>query len=171
MANTYELIATVTVGSGGAASITFSSIPASYTDLILKSSIRAVNNLTARGTNINLSINGVTTNRTFRSIEGQGTAASSANGTSGYVGTFGGGASVTALTFSNTEIYIPNYAGSQNKSFHSDSVMENNGTTGSLDFVGGLWSQTTAISSLAISAGSGDIAQYSTASLYGIKNS
>ena len=40
MATTYKAISTVTVGSGGAASITFSSIPATYTDLVLKISGR-----------------------------------------------------------------------------------------------------------------------------------
>ena len=39
--NSYESIATVTVGSGGAADVTFSSIPATYTDLLLKLSSRA----------------------------------------------------------------------------------------------------------------------------------
>jgi hypothetical protein len=36
MATTYEIIASVTVGSGGAANIEFTSIPATYTDLVLK---------------------------------------------------------------------------------------------------------------------------------------
>jgi hypothetical protein len=36
MANTFELIASSTVGSGGAANIDFTSIPATYTDLCLK---------------------------------------------------------------------------------------------------------------------------------------
>jgi hypothetical protein len=171
MANTYEAIETVEVGSGGAADIEFTSIPGTYTDLVVKVSARTVNSLSARGTNINLSINGVDTNRTFRSLEGNGSSASSSNGTSAYVGTFGGGASVTANTFSNTEIYIPNYTGSNNKSFSSDSVMENNNTTASADLVAGLWSQTSAITSVGLTTGSGDFAEYSTATLYGIKNS
>ena len=40
MANTYTLIASNTVGSGGAASISFSSIPSTYTDLLVKISTR-----------------------------------------------------------------------------------------------------------------------------------
>jgi hypothetical protein len=169
MAYTYSKIATYTVGSGGVASIDFTNIPQTYTDLVLKCSLRTVNNLSARGTNINLSINGVTTNRTFRSLEGNGASAFSSNGTGAYVGTFGGGTSVTADTFSNTEIYLPNYASSNNKSLSTDSVMENNGTTGSADLVAVLWSQTSAITSLSISSGSGNLAQHSTAHLYGIK--
>jgi hypothetical protein len=41
MANTYEAIATVTVGSGGATDIEFTSIPGTYTDLLIKSSLRS----------------------------------------------------------------------------------------------------------------------------------
>jgi hypothetical protein len=36
MANTYEAIATVEVGSGGASTIDFTSIPSTYTDLVLR---------------------------------------------------------------------------------------------------------------------------------------
>jgi hypothetical protein len=39
MANTYEAIATVEVGSGGAADIEFTSIPGTYTDLAIKRSL------------------------------------------------------------------------------------------------------------------------------------
>ena len=42
MAVTHNLISTITVGSGGAASIDFTSIPQTYTDLLVKISLRAV---------------------------------------------------------------------------------------------------------------------------------
>jgi hypothetical protein len=41
MATTYEIISSVTVGSGGAANIEFTSIPATYTDLYVLASIRS----------------------------------------------------------------------------------------------------------------------------------
>ena len=40
MANTFVLLASTTVGSGGASSIDFTSIPATYTDLVVKVSGR-----------------------------------------------------------------------------------------------------------------------------------
>ena len=40
MATTYTLISSVTVGSGGAANIEFTSIPSTYTDLLLKYYLR-----------------------------------------------------------------------------------------------------------------------------------
>ena len=45
MATTYTLISSVTVGSGGAASIEFTSIPSTYTDLVLKLSARSSRNV------------------------------------------------------------------------------------------------------------------------------
>jgi hypothetical protein len=81
------------------------------------------------------------------------------------------GATSTSSTFNNGELYFPNYLSSSNKSFSIDMVAENNGTTGYnfLDAV--LWSYTEAITSISIVANSGTFVQYSTAYLYGIKNS
>jgi hypothetical protein len=77
----------------------------------------------------------------------------------------------TASTFGSTEIYITNYAGSSNKCLSSDSVNENNATTAYSVLTAWLWSNTSAITSLSITSdGAGNnFAQYSTATLYGIK--
>jgi hypothetical protein len=172
MANTYEAIATVTVGSGGAANIEFTSIPATYTDLLIKLSVRTSASANAQNTALNLSINGVTTNRSWRRIDGySGTTVDSTNGTSALVGTLGGSL-VTANTFASNELYIPNYAGSNNKSFSAETASEDNSATSNdLELLAGLWSNSAAITSLTFSAGSGNFVQYSTATLYGIKNS
>ena len=172
MATTYTLIASSTVGAGGASSIDFTSIPSTYTDLVLKISARSTNNANADVLSIALSINGVTTNRTYRRLYGGGSSVGSDNGTSANVGTFGGGSNVTANTFASDEWYFPNYAGSNNKSFSADNVSETNAsTTNQLDFVAGLWSSSSAITSLSIYGSSGNLAQYTSAYLYGIKNS
>ena len=82
------------------------------------------------------------------------------------------GATATASTFGNGDIYIPNYAGSNYKSASADTVSENNASTGYDDMTAGLWSNTAAITSIAISSfTSSTIIQYSTFYLYGIKNS
>jgi hypothetical protein len=77
----------------------------------------------------------------------------------------------TANTFGNTDIYIPNYAGSANKSVSVDTVEENNGTTARALLGAILWSNTAAITALGLTPVSGSFVQYSTATLYGIKNS
>jgi hypothetical protein len=166
MANTFELIASSTVGSGGAANIEFTSIPSTFTDLVLMASTRGTN--AQVGNDINMSLNGSTTSFTYRYLFGDGSSASSASGTSGYIAT-GNGNGSTASTFGTLTIYIPNYAGSTNKSSSIDSVGENNATAGYGMLMANLWSNTSAITSIRIT-GISNFAQYSTAYLYGVKN-
>jgi hypothetical protein len=173
MATTYTLISSVTVGSGGAANIEFTSIPATYTDLLCVLSHRSAASVSGSTNALGMKINGVTTNRTYRRLEGfDGTSKASDNGSTDLIGLIQGN-STTASTFGSIQIYIPNYAGSSNKSFSVDGVTENNSSTGNdLAFVAGLWSQTTAITSLTFydRTGSSNFVQYSTAYLYGISN-
>jgi hypothetical protein len=170
MANTYTLITSNTVGSGGVASVTFSSIPATYTDLLVKASWRDAQAQIYGG--LFYYFNGLTTNRTNKYLEGNGASAvsgSAGSNTKMYVGS-GDGASATANTFANGEIYIPNYAGSNNKSSSADGVGENNGTTAYANLNANLWSSTAAITDITF-VGDTTLLQYSTFYLYGIKNS
>ena len=171
---TYTLIASTTVGSGGASSIDFTSIPATYTDLVLKvsgrGSVVAINGV------VLLEINGLTSGYTARSLYGNG--ASAASDTNPYSATnklFAGentGASSTASVFGSAEIYIPNYAGNTAKSVSSDSVSENNATTAYTVLAASLSSNTSAITSIKIYPYTSTTwVQYSTAYLYGIKSS
>jgi len=75
----------------------------------------------------------------------------------------------TASTFGNAEIYLPNYAGNTNKSASIDMVSEQNATSTYMGLVAPLWSNTAAITSITLTGASGNLAQYSTATLYGIK--
>jgi hypothetical protein len=50
-------------------------------------------------------------------------------------------------------------------------VSENNGTDTAQQFTAGMFSSTSAISSISLSDANGNFVQYSSASLYGIKNS
>jgi hypothetical protein len=162
---TFEKIATVDVGSGGAASIDFSSIPSTYTDLVLKVSGR----LTAAVDFgfLNIAFNGSTASFTSRIIQGDGSSAVSASLTN-FTGLVNG-TSTTSNTFNNVDIYIPNYAGSTNKSFSSDSVAENNATAARNTLIAGLWANTASINQITLTSASGNFAQYSSATLYGIK--
>ena len=164
MATAYTLISSVTVGSGGAANIEFTSIPSTYTDLLIKTSIRNVND-TPRCW---LRFNGATTN--FSDIWVYGTGVGALSTTNSNIDFLNGRSSFTANTFGNSELYIPNYAGSNNKSVSVDSVAEDNATVAYTQLSAGLWSNTAAITSIQILASTGNIAQYSTAYLYGISN-
>jgi hypothetical protein len=165
MPNTFELIASSTVGAGGASSIDFTSIPSTYTDLCLKVSVRWSN---AGPDGFNVSYNGSTSSFTARYLEGSGSAAASGTATRFVGGLEGTG--YTANTFGNVDIYIPNYAGSTNKSYSSDTVTENNATQAYSHLIAGLWSNTAAINQITLAPSSGTFVQHSTAYLYGVKN-
>jgi hypothetical protein len=168
---TYIKIASTTVGSGGAASVNFSSIPSTYTDLVVKASVRTV----AAGPEGSLIIgfNGSYSNFTLLMLRGSGSSAASFTRTTfsenriSYINSAGG----TASTFANVEIYVPNYAASVNKSISVDGVQEANSSTAYMALTAGLWSQTTAINALNFQVGTSDnFAQYTTFTLYGISN-
>lgn len=159
------LIQTVAVGAGGAASVDFTSIPATYTDLMLTYSLRTTQATVS--TSIALTFNGSGSNFSMRGFYGNGSSATTFTGT-----TYGGesdGANATASTFSNNVLYIPNYSGNTNKSYSIDSTTESNSGTVIQMLVAGLWSQTTAINAISLVAASGTFVEYSSASLYGIK--
>jgi hypothetical protein len=167
------LITSVTVGSGGAASVTLpatGTIPATYTDLYVLLSARS--NRSADTDPVNLELNGSTANDTSRYIEGDGSSASSgtAGGTQTEIARIPA-ANATASTFGNASIYIPNYAGSNNKSSSSDAVTENNGTTAFTKLTAGLWSDSAAVTTIRLVSQTGNsFVEGSTFYLYGISN-
>jgi len=170
MATTYQLIASSTVGAGGAASIDFTGIPNTYTDLVIFCSARNTSN----GSGLYLRFNGGNSNYSTRELEGNGASAYSSSNTAGTSYGFCGSisnSSTTANTFGNNFIYIPNYAGSNNKSYSADGVGETNGTTVYADLIAGLWSNTAAITQVTLYPSLNTFAQYTTAYLYGISNS
>ena len=175
MPDTFIKIASVTVGSGGVASITFSSIPADYTDLVVKYSLRSTANDSGGSTpiDVRLTFNGSSSGYSERMIYGTGSSAASAATSGSYINWAGTQTnnSQTASTFANNEMYIPNYAGSNNKSVSVDGVQENNATAAASRLTAILWGNTSAITSLTLAPDYGNFAQYSTAVLYGIKNS
>jgi len=161
-------IASTTVGSGGASSIDFTSIPSTYTDLVLICSLRVSRASVVNNTVIKF--NGSSTSYSERVLYGNGSSAGSYSDTQIY--DVNNAANSTASTFANSQFYIPNYAGSTNKSVSNDSVSETNATAATAQLVAGLWSNTSAITSISLTDYSGtNFAQYSTATLYGIKNS
>jgi len=159
-------IETIELGSSQA-SITFSSIPQDYDDLVLVHSIRTARNNNVRDQLV-LSLNGSGSNFSVIKLDGNG---SSAGSQSYAVGRFAqvSTTNATSNTFGNGSLYISNYTASQNKSFSADSVSEDNGSTAYQSIYAGLWSNTSAVTSLSfVSADAFDLLSGSTASLYGV---
>jgi hypothetical protein len=170
MANTFELISAVTVGGAGAASIDFTSIPSTFTDICVVYSLRS--NRAASQEDGKLTFNGTSTNYSGKVLQGNGASASSYSSSTSYIENLVmPAATATATTFSNGTIYVPNYTASAAKSVSIDSVTENNATTAFTSLIAGLWNNTAVITSLSIAPNQGgSFVQYSTAYLYGVKN-
>ena len=169
MANTYTLIASNTLGSS-AASVTFSSIPADYTDLVVRVSGRSDS---AGFTTFTGKFNSSTSNYSYTRIRGNGASATSNRSSSpGYV--YGGilsDSTSTANTFSSFEWYIPSYTATQNKILFTLAANENNLTTAYTDVLAVLWSNTAAITQIDFLPSSGNFVSGSSFFLYGISNS
>lgn len=172
MATTYTLIASNTLGSS-AASVTFSAIPNTYTDLIVKTSARWDN---TGNPYLFLRFNSDTaTNYSYTVLyNSAGTVGSSRS--SNQTRVVGGAltsSGATSNTFSNGEFYIPNYLASINKPISAFDVDENNNATTDIFQLAsaGLWRNTSAITDISMFVSSGNFVSGSSFFLYGIKNS
>ena len=166
MANTFELITSTTVGAGGVASVTISSIPSTYTDLCLKMSVA---NDTASWVDWQIRFNSTSTSSyTNKIIYMNGSSIGNSSDSAIQPRT-----PLSTQSWDNEELYVPNYAGSTNKSTSRDQGWSRNATGAGSAFTGfeaGLWSNTAAINSIYIVPTSGNIVQYSSFYLYGVKN-
>jgi hypothetical protein len=174
MPATYTLISS-NVLSSSAASVTFSAIPATYTDLVLKYSIRTnVAGIIAVSPSILL--NGSSSaiySDTY--LRGNGSAASTArqsNQSELQVRESANDTGSTNNTFSSAEIYIPSYTVSQNKPISFITATENNATAAEIVTAANLFRSTSAISSIGITIGAGayNLDAGSSFYLYGISN-
>lgn len=171
MPSTYVNIATTTLGAS-AASVTFSSIPSTYTDLVIRYSARRDLNSAA----ITFTINSDTgTNYSATLLSGDGATATSSRVSNIYTPLiYGAGveqSGYTASTFNNGEIYIPSYTSSATKPFSFFGVQENNATTSNITAHALLWRGTSAITSIVLSVTGSNFVANSSFYLYGIKNS
>jgi hypothetical protein len=168
----YESIATVTVGSGGSASITFSSIPSTYQHLQIRCTTQenasgvAYDNLVAR-------FNGDSSSNYSRHwVVGDGSAASAfgqASRTFAVCG-FGVRNAAGASVFGPNVIDILDYADTnKNKTVRALAGTDWNGG-GSVGLLSAGWFSTSAITSIVLSLDSSlNFTQYSSFALYGIK--
>jgi len=167
MPNTYKKIASAVVGSGGSNTITFTSIPQTYTDIKIVVSGRLTDNNGQTWSDYALKFNSSNANYNGKYLYGSGTAALSGSDSS-YINARTNAAGQTANIFGSTEFYIPNYTGSQYKSVSIDTVSENNHATSITMMVASLWSSTDAITRIDLVGLFGNFAQYTTATIYGI---
>jgi hypothetical protein len=166
----YESIATTTVGSGGTSSVTFSSIPSGYTHLQIRGIART--NRATFPDPLKLNFNSDTgSNYARHYLAGEGSSASadalssqtfirnfiisSSAATSGVFGTF----VVDVLDYAATSKY---------KTVRTLMGYDNNGD-GYIVLNSGLWSSTSAISSISFAGEFGTLQEYSSFALYGIK--
>jgi hypothetical protein len=166
--NSYESIATVTVGSGGSSTIDFTSIPSGFTHLQL----RGINRNTTADNTFRLRFNSDTgSNYSRHFLYGNGASALAAAGASqtstgvGIIATSSNSASI----FSAFVIDILDYKNtSKYKTMRSLGGYDANGS-GNVGLFSGVWMNTAAITSISLLSDSGNQEQYSQFALYGIK--
>lgn len=169
--NSYESIATVTVGAGGSSSISFTSIPSTFKHLqirMLGRSSRSAN----EGYGVVRFNSDTGSNYSYHSLEGNGsTAAAGGSGSVNYptliffpaasrgASIFGGGV-LDVLDYQNTN---------KNKTIRVLDGYDSNGA-GYITFQSGAWYNTNAITSITITEFNGNnFVEYSQFALYGIK--
>ena len=163
--NSYESIATVTVGAGGASSITFSSIPSTYKHLQLRSI-----NVTGTSLNtINMTFNSSSSSYAQHVLYGDGASAAAAAVASTTYAVIGLNGTSTAPSAIITDI-LDYTSTNKNKTIRSLSGFDANGS-GYVQLRSGLWYATpAAVTQIDITiAGGANFSQYSSFALYGIK--
>lgn len=156
--------------SSAQSSIVFSSIPQTFTDLLLVTSLRDTTSGVASGgatVTFNSNTSSYSERLLYTQLGGSPASASRSGGNFEWAIQVNGGAS-TSNTFSTGQIYIANYAGNANKSISSEVFVENNSANNAIYMNAGLWANTAAITSIQINVGSGNFAIGSSATLYGI---
>ena len=174
MANTYTLISSNILASD-TASITFSSIPSTYTDLVLRYSARLYTDGTSARYPFYIGFNGSSgTAHSDTVLRGNGASAASFRSTSspGLPDNPATAELSTANTFASGELYIPSYTVSQYKPSNLFGVNENNTSSETMYANAGLYSSNTAVTSLVLfNSSTYTFVSGSSFYLYGIKSS
>ena len=160
--SSYESIATTVVGSGGAADVTFSSIPSTYTHLQIRCLVQS-----SAGGNSALALNynsDTTASNYYRhALLGDGSSASTQAAQQFYAGVITDNAwcvnIIDILDYKNTNKY---------KTTRVLGGRENN-STGAVFFTSQLWMNTNAISTIKVAPATDNFIQYTHIALYGIK--
>jgi len=174
----YESIATVTVGAGGASSVTFSSIPSTYKHLQIRA-ITRTNRGTYSSDPLSVTFNSDSaSNYSYHTLTALGAnpVLTSAGSSVAFMDLFQSAtAATTSGTFSGAVIDILDYADTNKyKTARGLSGFDNNTGTANLEgyitFASGNWRSTSAVTSITMVSRYGTaINQYSSFALYGIK--
>ena len=164
MPTTYEPIATQTLGTASA-TVTFNSIPQTYTEIVLVGSYTATATLDTR-----LTFNSDTgTNYSATRLMGDGTSATSNRSSNrafidlNYVG----GVGTTAPTVST--LHIMNYSNTTTYKSTLLRANEMSGTYQGTELIAGIWRSTSAITTITITTSTSTYAAGSSFILYGVK--
>ena len=173
MANTYQLISS-NVLSTATASVTFSAIPATYTDLVIlgtaRSSVSGVSDVVQ--TEFNSNTSAIYSNTLVYANNATAGSIRSSNDAAARSVYYISGDTATSNTFGTFEIYIPSYTVSQNKPYSGFGVGENDSANERIGASAMLFRSTTAISSIKLTLLTGpNFMSGSSFYLYGIKNS
>jgi hypothetical protein len=170
---TYTLISSNVLASS-AASVTFSAIPSTYTDLVLRLSVRSSASSTTEY--MLMQFNSITSGYSETTLYANSTPTPASWGQTG-LSTIGGSQffiitadTATASTFANVEYYIPSYTVSQNKPVSGMTAPENNTTNRVPRVIAGLMSNTATISGITFTLGTSNFMSGSSFYLYGISN-
>jgi hypothetical protein len=167
----YDSIATATVGAGGVSSITFSSIPSTYTHLQIRGIAR--DSRAGVATNLYLQYNSDTgANYTAHELYGNGSTA-----VAGFEGTSQTSALAARVTGNNSAasafggfvIDILDYANTNKYKTNRSLAGHEDNSSGAIWLISGLWMSTSAVTSVTITPVTSPILQYSSFALYGVK--
>jgi hypothetical protein len=164
----YDSIATVTVGSGGASSISFTSIPSTYQHLQLRGIIKNTSSTTFAAMRFN---SDSASNYSAHYLDGDG-ATATAGAASNYDKSYFGYAGTSSQTniFGVSVVDILDYKDTNKfKTVRILTGVDVNGSGGYVELSSSSWRSTSAITDINVFFGSNNFAEYSQIALYGIK--
>lgn len=163
-------IQTIEAGSSGLSAFIFSNLPQIYDDLEIHLSLRSLPDRTDGWNDNQLIINGSTANISMRNLFSKGNGEVGSNtGTSASAGQ-ANPTNTTPNVFSSVKIVLSSYLSNGNKPYMVDTVTQNNSSNTFMMVQGGLVTSTSPVTSLGVTNFFGqNFAQYSSASLYGIR--